>query len=268
MDVIHSDGTANLLIGLGLMQPIGHVDFYPNGGKDQPECPQTSGKIISAIFSAVTIDVQGLEDGLGCSHTAAVYFYIDSIRNYCNYVAYTCASQGDFLAGKCLRCISGTSCNRMGYYSSLNKDTGSLYLNTQPPLSEDFQHSCKQNYLVELTSNKVDRLVQTRGKITIYFQTVSDQVSSIEVLDDAGATFKPDESQKRLVSLNVPLNDTLESVYVSFTKTGNLLSAWMYDNKWSFRYVTVLNGERQETIRFCPVTSIIESGKTVKFEKC
>jgi hypothetical protein len=30
---IHTDGTANLQLGLGLFQPIGHVDFYPNGGK-------------------------------------------------------------------------------------------------------------------------------------------------------------------------------------------------------------------------------------------
>jgi pimeloyl-ACP methyl ester carboxylesterase len=31
VDALHSDGTANLLLGLGMMQDIGHVDFYPNG---------------------------------------------------------------------------------------------------------------------------------------------------------------------------------------------------------------------------------------------
>ncbi|XP_060227128.1 lipase member I isoform X5 [Meriones unguiculatus] len=36
VDVIHSDSN-----GLGMLQPVGHVDFYPNGGKRQPGCPTT-----------------------------------------------------------------------------------------------------------------------------------------------------------------------------------------------------------------------------------
>jgi len=32
---IHTDGTANLQLGLGLIQPIGHLDIYPNGGKGE-----------------------------------------------------------------------------------------------------------------------------------------------------------------------------------------------------------------------------------------
>lgn len=81
VDVIHSDGTANLKLGLGLMQALGHVDFYPNGGKDQPECPATSGKVLYAIFNAITLDVDGFEESVVCSHMAAVYFFSDTIIN-------------------------------------------------------------------------------------------------------------------------------------------------------------------------------------------
>jgi len=38
VDVIHTHGTADLIIGLGTLKPLGHVDLYPNGGQDQPGC--------------------------------------------------------------------------------------------------------------------------------------------------------------------------------------------------------------------------------------
>ncbi|CAM4600036.1 unnamed protein product, partial [Lepidochelys olivacea] len=36
VDVIHSD-----IDGLGYREALGHIDFYANGGTDQPGCPQT-----------------------------------------------------------------------------------------------------------------------------------------------------------------------------------------------------------------------------------
>ena len=37
VDVIHTD-----INGLGIDQPIGHLDFYPNGGAKQPGCDVVS----------------------------------------------------------------------------------------------------------------------------------------------------------------------------------------------------------------------------------
>lgn len=38
VDVIHSNGEQLLLGGLGSWQPMGDVDYYPNGGKMQSGC--------------------------------------------------------------------------------------------------------------------------------------------------------------------------------------------------------------------------------------
>ena len=38
VDVIHTDSKEFYKGGLGMEQPVGHVDFYPNGGKAQRGC--------------------------------------------------------------------------------------------------------------------------------------------------------------------------------------------------------------------------------------
>ena len=47
MDNIHTDASSFVTGGLGYKDPIGHVDFYPNGGQDQPGCHQGIMKILN-----------------------------------------------------------------------------------------------------------------------------------------------------------------------------------------------------------------------------
>lgn len=265
VDTIHSDGTANLLVGLGLMQPLGHADFYPNGGKDQPNCPTTSDKLLSGIFNVIMLDIDGVEDSVACSHMAAVHFFTDSINSQCKYTGFQCNSNAEFDKGNCMKCTS-KGCNRMGYWSSPSNDLGTLYLNTQPTPNND--HYCKQNYKTSLISNNKDVTgVQARGKFTIFFETLT-EMSSVEVIDDSTATFKPDSTEVRLVSLNQPLKSPIENIYVYYKKTTNFISSWLYEDKWSFKYIEVLSGDSQNDTKFCPTSTLIYTDQTVKFRKC
>lgn len=46
VDVVHTDGARIWSEGFGLFNPIGDVDYFPNGGLDQPGCEQVRGSVI------------------------------------------------------------------------------------------------------------------------------------------------------------------------------------------------------------------------------
>lgn len=263
VDAIHTDGEATIKLGLGLYQMVGDVGFYPNGGMQQPGCPVTSGKLLNAIFSLATLDYESVENGVACSHSASFHFFIDSIKNKCKYTAYPCNSKEDFEKGVCIKC-GDKGCNRMGYWASPEKNLGMLFLNTQSPLGESF---CKQNYKITLVSDNINGLVQTRGLFELFFITKNHQ-SSTHVLDDSQTTFKQDSTEERFISLDSPIDEEIESLFISFKKTTSLISGWLYYDQWSFKYIEVFNGDTQLSARFCPYVSIIDSGKTVRFSKC
>ncbi|KAI5749856.1 hypothetical protein M8J76_010751 [Diaphorina citri] len=46
VDVIHSDGARHWSEGLGLFEAIGHSDYFPNGGLDQPGCEHKKNAVL------------------------------------------------------------------------------------------------------------------------------------------------------------------------------------------------------------------------------
>jgi pimeloyl-ACP methyl ester carboxylesterase len=268
VEAIHTDGTATLQLGLGLMQRVGHIDYYPNGGKNQPNCPEVPGKILSAIFFGLTLNVAGIEDSTACSHSAALTFFTESIRDKsCKFTAFPCSSKAEFDAGKCMKCASPNGCNQMGYWSTANRDRGDLYLNTRNPLVVPL---CLQHYSLTFYSNNLSGMKQTSGKFTITLKTSTLETSSTETFDDADVTFKPNEVGTRLISLKRPIGRaaSVQSAIVSFTKMPNILINWIFDDRWSFRYIQIASGDTQEVVKLCPSETFINSSKSVEFKKC
>ncbi len=224
------------------------------------------GKLLGAIFNGLTLSIQGIEDSTACSHSAAFTFYTESIKHKeCKFTAYPCSSLNDFNSGKCLKC-SAKGCNTMGYWSSPTKELGSLYLVTQDPLKSPL---CKQNYILTLYSSNLNNIKQALGKFTIFFKT-SKQTSSVETFDDYATVFKQNSVETRLISLNTPIDvsNPIVSAFISYKKTGNILTSWQYDNMWSFKYISILVGDNQQTLNLCPQNLIIDSNQTVEFNPC
>jgi hypothetical protein len=70
-------------MGLGLMQEVGDVDFYPNGGEKQPNCPANSWKIIEVFLGIInpSVTFDGAIDKFSCAHTSAYRYYIGNLNS-------------------------------------------------------------------------------------------------------------------------------------------------------------------------------------------
>ncbi|XP_059172418.1 pancreatic lipase-related protein 2-like [Physella acuta] len=123
VDVVHSDAVRLTFPykGLGILNPLGHVDFYPNGAYLQPGC-------VDKYLGLYPID------GPECSHRRAAEYYVDSINTTYHCMAQQCSDFKSFLDHHCSQC-SNTSCNVMGYLASPLQALGLMYLQTgeKPP---------------------------------------------------------------------------------------------------------------------------------------
>ncbi|CAH1372775.1 unnamed protein product [Tenebrio molitor] len=83
VDVIHT-----YMKILSISQPVGHIDFYPNGGRWQPGCPD--------IY-----DIWQVAESLVCNHARAYYLFAESIRNKKAFRSKRCNSVEDALHSRC-----------------------------------------------------------------------------------------------------------------------------------------------------------------------
>ncbi|XP_017852034.1 endothelial lipase [Drosophila busckii] len=104
VDVIHSDVFIS-----GLLQPIGHVDFYPNQGVNQPNC--------GPIDELTTHN---------CYHQRSVEYYAESISTKTGFWGFHCSNLYDFTTNVCQ---PNSNVAELGYNVSIEA-RGSFFLKT------------------------------------------------------------------------------------------------------------------------------------------
>nr|XP_042906578.1 pancreatic lipase-related protein 2 isoform X1 [Parasteatoda tepidariorum]XP_042906579.1 pancreatic lipase-related protein 2 isoform X2 [Parasteatoda tepidariorum] len=139
VDVIHTNWAGKFwgsVSGFGLEQQVGHFDFYPNGGEDQPGC-KTAGQaeldialdlysylvpaeVLRKIFAGGFDETKAKLMDLSCSHSRAYEYFYWSIKdkdNGCRFSADECASWEKYNKGECATPAEKLPKIQMGYYS-------------------------------------------------------------------------------------------------------------------------------------------------------
>ncbi|XP_036396566.1 phospholipase A1 member A isoform X2 [Megalops cyprinoides] len=97
VEAIHTDSDY-----FGISIPVGHVDFFLNGGMDQAGCARSQFASMYGYFI--------------CDHMRAVHVYISALNDSCPLTGFPCYSYDQFLNGRCVDCqetFEGT-CPRIG----------------------------------------------------------------------------------------------------------------------------------------------------------
>ncbi|XP_049844178.1 pancreatic triacylglycerol lipase-like isoform X1 [Schistocerca gregaria] len=269
VDVVHTDAAPFMSGGLGLKEPVGHVDFYPNGGIRQPGC--TDG-VFGHIGRQKGSLSKGLRSFVSCNHLRSYEYYMESINTKYPFMAIECKSWEDFLNGSCFSCgkhydikngyKNGESyCTRFGYNSQPHMVTNSknrilqrrsvktyLITGSETPF-------CREHFRVLINVSTSPASVKHGSEIG-HFWIVLKRGESVERIqvNTRAILFEPGTQHKFIVSTKC--SESLEGVSIE----------WVYEtsflNPLTWRFVTpprlflqsavVENLERSSRHTLCP----------------
>lgn len=129
VDVIHTNGRLLSEIGLGLPEPIGHVDFYPNGGRNQPGCVSAD----SSYFEYLPIPLREINKSI-CSHGRSYVYLTESlisdVRRNCTFWAHHWDLSYRNLMKIAARSCDRNTCSEMGINAINYPHRGTFFVAT------------------------------------------------------------------------------------------------------------------------------------------
>ncbi|XP_065212134.1 uncharacterized protein LOC135839840 isoform X2 [Planococcus citri] len=258
VDVIHSNGENLILGGLGAWQPMGHVDFYPNGGRMQKGCTNLFvGAVSDMIWSANEVYGRSL-----CNHRRAYKFFTDSVSPKCQFPAVPCESYDHFIEGKCFPCQNLKDCNNMGYYADKFSGRGTLYL-----LTRDEEPFCANQYMVKV-ENSPDKDPSSVEKSVTFGKIQITLIGDLELNETFVITQKKDEklisgdSVSRIIVPHPALQNFLEIQVLYVAYNGWLSSG---TSKWRINKISLTNSYGH-VLSACREDLVLETGVPVILE--
>ncbi|XP_043250444.1 pancreatic triacylglycerol lipase-like [Colletes gigas] len=163
---IHTDCNPFISGGLGITQPVAHIDFYPNGGRNQPGCNE-------GVLNSITLErgsfFRGIKRFLSCNHIRSYEYFTESINTACPFLGIPCSSWDKFQEGSCFDCVN-QYCPEFGLDAQPGNYHASVYLMTS---SE--KPYCRGHYRVTINISKTNESLDHGGEVgTFVIRVVGD----------------------------------------------------------------------------------------------
>ncbi|KAL2092610.1 hypothetical protein ACEWY4_012408 [Coilia grayii] len=270
VDVLHTYTREALGVSIGIQQPIGDIDIYPNGGDVQPGC---------ALGDVVAYAGGGFMDVLKCEHERAVHLFVDSLmsKDHTSY-AYQCTGPDRFKKGICLSCRKNR-CNNMGYNAKKmrKRRNSKMYLKTRADTPfGGFHYQMKMHVFNRKQSDDADPTF----KIKLLGAHNDTNNLDVNIPDKVGLNF----TNTFLVFVEEDIGELLKIQLSWEGPADSLASMWksIKSSFWSWnsepakqvlqvRRIRVKNGESQKKYTFCvqdPSENEITPGMHLTFVKC
>ncbi|XP_076236592.1 pancreatic lipase-related protein 2 [Calliopsis andreniformis] len=153
---VHTDCNPFISGGLGITQPVAHIDFYPNGGRNQPGCNE-------GVLDSITLErgsfFRGIKRFLGCNHIRSYEYFIESINTECPFLAVPCSSWDKFQEGNCFDCVN-QYCPRFMLDAQPGNYDASVYFMTGS--NKPF---CKGHYKVTINISNTNESLDHGGEV-------------------------------------------------------------------------------------------------------
>ncbi|XP_060583397.1 pancreatic lipase-related protein 2-like [Ruditapes philippinarum] len=238
VDIIHTDILTHGS-GVGWIEDSGHIDFYPNGGKNQPGC--------SGTFD------------MTCSHHRSTQLFIESINTDYPFYGYPCESIDDLESnrGNCLTCSRGV-CPEMGYNADKSNSRGKYYLLTreEAPFSGYTRH-------VEVEFGQME---DVKGQIIVEMIDKNRASTSIVIGSDKNS-FRSGNRRGNVAVIR-QIEGEIIKIRIKYKQYWNLYSFFGNSDKHVvINKVKVTSAENGRSIYFCGGNITLGDGNSSRIER-
>ncbi|XP_064424649.1 lipoprotein lipase isoform X2 [Latimeria chalumnae] len=270
VDVLHTFTRGSLGLSIGIQQPVGHVDIYPNGGSFQPGC-----NLRGALESIAKHGIFVFSEAVKCEHERSVHLFIDSLlHDEQQSMAFRCSSKQRFEKGFCLRCRKNR-CNTLGYGVNKvrSKRSTKMYLKTRAHMPFRVYH---YQLKIHFTSKHDHTEIEPSLFISLY--GTEGEIEGLEIKVEEKIV--PNRTHSFLLVTEVFIGELLMMTFkwweVSEWSSASLMQ--MLSSWWSgqsspaeteIHNIHVLSGETQQKMVFCPKhSSASPKIQEVTFVRC
>ncbi|KAL7890065.1 hypothetical protein AOLI_G00023230 [Acnodon oligacanthus] len=244
VDAIHTDALPIVpYLGFGMSEPVGHIDFFPNGGEEMPGCDKN---IISQIVDLDGI-WEGTRDFVACNHLRAYKYYSETIVTPAGFLGYPGSNYKQFTSGEGFPCAAG-ACATMGHFAdTFQVPSGAqnlkFYLNTA-----DSRTFARFRYKVSAT---IDGSRSNVGYFNVALYSSTENTRQYQIYS---GTLTPGKTYELYIDVEKDVGDLTN---VKFLWNNNIINPLL--PTFGATQITVQRGSDRRVFKFCGKDQVREN---------